>query len=112
MRAIVVLVTQSLKWACKLAALFLLELLFGVAFYCSAIAGAMYAAYLAWQFVGWPFVRIWEGEIAVVAMISGAVIGGGGWLLLRYKVIQPAMRWIGLAKRPKALQLFGLKLAV
>src|SRR4051794_3390607 len=87
--------TSAFEWVVRSAALFTLELMFGMVFYSTAMYGAMAGAHLAWPLTGWQFLREWEGEVAIAITVLGAVMGGGAWLVLRYKVVQPAVRWIG-----------------
>jgi len=103
---------EALKWAVRSAALLVLELYLGIAFYWTAIYSAMIGANIVWNLPDWQFLRAWEGEVAVAFAIVGAIVGSVGWLVLRYKVIQPALRWVGLAKRSEVHSSFGLKPAV
>ena len=89
-----------LIWAARMAALLLLESVFGVAFYFSAIAGSMAGAEIGWNLPDWQFLRTQVGKYVMIATtLLGAILGGCGWLALRYRVIQPALRRIGLSKR-------------
>jgi len=103
--------TEPLKWAARSAALLVLEWYLGIAFYWTAIYSAMVGANIAWNLPDRPPFRAWEEEAAVAFTIVGAIVGSVGWLILRYKVIQPGLRWIGLARPPK-VNPFGLKPAV
>jgi|SRR5581483_6352586 len=100
------------RWVARSTVLLALELVFAVAFFNSAFYGFVAGAYVAWHLTAWPFMREWEATVATVSTVCGATIGGCAWLILRYKVIQPSLRWIGLAKRPKSINSTSLKPAI
>jgi hypothetical protein len=89
---------DAAAWLLRLTTLLLLELTFGVAFYVSSIFGAGVGLVVVWFIDGWMIIRGWELQVAIALASLGAIAGGAAWLTLRYTLIQPWLRKIGLAK--------------